>query len=593
MMLAAPTRAAMTGPEIFLDPAEARRDTTRRHARLNLVEYPLARLVGNGLLLICVALHNRYILREWDALGFASLAAGLLVYSLASWGVLRLFWMRAWQGPRALDLGIVFMALDVVTWTFVIYHSGGERSWLFFIMIMRAADQRLGGVRRVLLFGLWSVVCFAAMLAWLAAVEHRALSPGGELTKLALILAANLYLATAARTADYVQRKLVAAIRTARQLLAHRDEALAGQRETEASYRTLFEAVNDPIMTAALDGTITGVNRAFEAATGYGRDELIGRHYSMLTTARVVAASEERRRRALAGEVLDAAEVLAVRKDGARVPYEVRSAILRAPDGTPIGLVSVYRDISVHKLIEEELERAKELAEETSRAKTHFLATMSHELRTPLNSIIGFTRLLLKRGDGALTERQEAYVRSAHDSSTHLLTLINSVLDLSRIEAGKQELSLEPVELRPLVEECLASTRPLVLGKRVALEHDVPGDLGELDADRPKLKQVLLNLLSNAARFTTLGHVRVTARRTDEGVHISVADTGVGIPAPEIPRLFEPFHRVASPLNTSGGTGLGLTISKQLVELHGGRIWVESAERRGTTFHVLFPHRLG
>jgi PAS domain S-box-containing protein len=583
---------AVSRPEIFLDPEAARRDTTRRHWRLNLVEYPVARLVGNALLLGGVALHNVYVLREFDPAGFTRLAVGLTAYSLLSWLALYAFWTRAWERARRIDLGVLFMALDVVAWTFVIYYSGGERSWLFFAMIMRAADQRLAGVRRVLLFGLWSVVCYASLLGWLVAVEHRPLSLAAEATKLVLIVAANLYLATAARTADHVQSTMVAAMRTARQLLAHRDEAVAGQRETEASYRTLFETANDPIMTSALDGTITSVNRAFEAATGYTRDELIGRHDSTLTTAHVAQASEDRRRRALEGERLDAAEVIGVRKDGARVPYEVRTALLRDRAERPVGYVSVYRDVSAHKEIEATLERAKALAEETSRAKTHFLANMSHELRTPLNSIIGFTRLLLKRSEGELGGRQEAYVRSVHDSSVHLLTLINSVLDLSRIEAGKQAINPEPLALRPLVEECLDSTRSLVLGKRVTLEHDVPSDLPELEADRPKLKQVLLNLLANAARFTTVGRVRVAARVSGEGVHVSVSDTGVGIPAPEIPRLFEPFHHVRSPLgHEAGGTGLGLTITKQLVELHGGRIWVESVEGQGTTFHVLIPRR--
>jgi PAS domain S-box-containing protein len=579
-------------PEIFLDPEAARRDTTRRHQRLNLVAYPLARLVGNALLLGCVALHNVFVLHDFDGAAFTRLAVGLLAYSLASWGALALWWAPLWERPGRRDLGVAFMALDVVAWTFVIYYSGGERSWLFFLMVMRAADQRLGGTRRVLLFGLWSAVCYAALLAWLAAVEGRPLSAPAELTKLVLIVAANLYLVMPARTADHVQRTMVTAIRTARQLLAHRDEAVAGRRETEASYRTLFEAVSDPIMTSALDGTITGVNRAFEAATGYARDELIGRHDSMLTKALVVPASEQRRRRVLAGEAVEAAEVVGIRKDGTGVTYEVRTALLRDPEERPAGYVSMYRDIRVHKQVEAELERARDLAEETSRAKTHFLATMSHELRTPLNSIIGFTRLLLKRSDGELTERQETYMRSVLDSGTHLLTLINGVLDLSRIEAGKQEMNLEPVALRPLVEECVASTRPLVIGKRVTLEHDVPSDLPELIADRAKLKQVLLNLLSNAARFTPEGHVRVTGRATATELKLTVADTGVGIPLRETRHLFEPFHRVRTALGPeANGTGLGLAITKQLVGLHGGRIWVESIERQGTTFHVVLPRR--
>ncbi|HEY7517889.1 MAG TPA: ATP-binding protein [Methylomirabilota bacterium] len=227
---------------------------------------------------------------------------------------------------------------------------------------------------------------------------------------------------------------------------------------------------------------------------------------------------------------------------------------------------------------------------EASRLKSQFLANMSHELRTPLNSIIGFSKVLLNRLDGELTERQEAYVKSVHNSSRHLLELINGILDFSRIEAGKFEMRPEKMNLHDVVEECIESSLPLVRDKRVKLETDVPVDLPELYADRTRIKQVLLNLVSNAIKFTTAGRVLVQVRREADAVHVSVADTGIGISPTDLARLFEPFQRLDNPLaQQADGTGLGLAISKKFVELHRGRIWAESRESQGSTFHFTLP----
>jgi signal transduction histidine kinase len=227
---------------------------------------------------------------------------------------------------------------------------------------------------------------------------------------------------------------------------------------------------------------------------------------------------------------------------------------------------------------------------EASRLKSQFLASMSHELRTPLNSIIGFSKVLLNRIDGALTDKQENYVRSVHTSSTHLLQLISSILDISRIEAGKLELSRAPFDLSELIEECLESSTPLLRGRPLKLEADVPADLPVLDADRTKVKQVLLNLLSNGIKFTPGGRVVVRAREEGPAVHVSVADTGIGIRKADLSRLFEPFERLENPLaRQAGGTGLGLAISKKFVELHGGQMWAESRENAGSTFHFTLP----
>jgi signal transduction histidine kinase len=227
---------------------------------------------------------------------------------------------------------------------------------------------------------------------------------------------------------------------------------------------------------------------------------------------------------------------------------------------------------------------------EASRLKSQFLANMSHELRTPLNSIIGFSKVLLNRLDGELTERQEAYVKSVHNSSRHLLELINGILDFSRIEAGKFEMRPEKVNLHDIVEECIDSSLPLVRDKRVKIEKDVPLDLPEVYADRTRVKQVLLNLLSNAIKFTSAGRVLVQVRREPESLHVSVADTGIGISTTDLTRLFEPFQRLDNPLaQQADGTGLGLAISKKFVELHRGRIWAESRESQGSTFHFTLP----
>jgi signal transduction histidine kinase len=227
---------------------------------------------------------------------------------------------------------------------------------------------------------------------------------------------------------------------------------------------------------------------------------------------------------------------------------------------------------------------------EANQLKSQFLASMSHELRTPLNSIIGFSKVLLNRLDGDLTERQEAYIRSVHSSGTHLLRLINSILDFSRIEAGKMDVHPEDLDLHDLVAECIDTSVPLVRGKPLKIEKDVPLDLPPLRADRTKTKQVLLNLLSNAVKFTATGRVLVRVQAEPDCVHVSVADTGIGIREHDLTRLFEPFSRLNNPLSReAGGTGLGLAISKKFIEMHGGKIWAESRENQGSTFHFTLP----
>ncbi len=238
----------------------------------------------------------------------------------------------------------------------------------------------------------------------------------------------------------------------------------------------------------------------------------------------------------------------------------------------------------------EELSESNAQLLQASRLKSQFLASMSHELRTPLNSIIGFSKVLLNRFDGELTERQETYIRSVHNSGAHLLQLINGILDFSRIEAGKLEMIAEELDLHELIDECIESSMPLARGKQMKLEKNVPLELPPLSGDRTKVKQILLNLLSNAIKFTAQGRVLVSVVAEPDAIRVSVADTGIGIREDDLAHLFEPFQQLDNPIaRSAGGTGLGLAISKKFVELHGGRIWAESRENQGSTFHFTLP----
>ena len=238
----------------------------------------------------------------------------------------------------------------------------------------------------------------------------------------------------------------------------------------------------------------------------------------------------------------------------------------------------------------EELSESNAQLLQASRLKSQFLASMSHELRTPLNSIIGFSKVLLNRFDGELTERQETYIRSVHNSGAHLLQLINGILDFSRIEAGKLEMISEELDLHELIDECIESSMPLARGKQMKLEKNVPLELPPLSGDRTKVKQILLNLLSNAIKFTAQGRILVSVVAEPDAIRVSVADTGIGIREDDLAHLFEPFQQLDNPVaRSAGGTGLGLAISKKFVELHGGRIWAESRENQGSTFHFTLP----
>ena len=237
-----------------------------------------------------------------------------------------------------------------------------------------------------------------------------------------------------------------------------------------------------------------------------------------------------------------------------------------------------------------QLERQSAALEVASRHKSEFLASMSHELRTPLNAIIGFSEVLLERMFGELNERQDDYLRDIWGSGKHLLELLNDILDLSKIEAGQMALNRSEFAARESLEYCLSLVRERALKQRILLSLEVDPQVGLLDADRLRFRQVALNLLSNAVKFTPDGgRVDVRASIRDQDLVVEVADTGPGVAAEDRQRIFDSFQQGARLPGQTEGTGLGLTLSKRILELHGGRIWVESEAGKGSTFGFALP----
>lgn len=236
------------------------------------------------------------------------------------------------------------------------------------------------------------------------------------------------------------------------------------------------------------------------------------------------------------------------------------------------------------------LKESNRQIKEADRIRSEFLGKISHELRTPLNSIIGFSKVILNGIDGPLTDLQRIDMTAIYTSGQHLLSLVNDILDFSKIEAGKMELHREKLDFKEIVAGVMAMAIALVEGKEIELIEEIESNLPPVYADRVRVRQVVLNLVSNAAKFTDKGFIALRALARDRELLISVSDTGIGIAEKDIPLIFEEFRQVDSSIGRRAeGTGLGLPISKRLIEMHGGRLWVESSPGRGSTFYFTLP----
>ena len=360
--------------------------------------------------------------------------------------------------------------------------------------------------------------------------------------------------------------------------------------EQEAIMRATLESAIEGILVVDNERRVVAVNKRFvELARLPG--ELATRDQGALLSAALQATKapevvlpQIEALQASDGTLRDELEL----RDGAVVDWF--SAPVRMPDGTKVGRVAFFRDVTAERLAHRDLEQAREAAEAASQAKSLFLANMSHELRTPLNAVIGLADLLMLERD-PLVERQREYLEGIASSGRHLLALVNDVLDLAKIEAGKQQLNLQSIAVHDALDEGMAAIMPLANARGVILEPATIVAVPNVRADRVRLRQVLYNLISNAVKFTNRGGmVRLRALRDGDLVSIAVIDTGIGIAAEDLARLYRSFEQLTLPSgDRPGGTGLGLALTKRLVEMHGGTIDVESELGVGTTFTVRIP----
>jgi PAS domain S-box-containing protein len=388
-------------------------------------------------------------------------------------------------------------------------------------------------------------------------------------------------------------------------------------RDQQFYTRSLIESNIDALMTTDPRGIITDVNKQTEALTGCTRDELIGAPFKNYFTD--PGRAEAGINRVLTEGKVTNYELTARAREGTLTVVSYNATTFHDRDRKLQGVFAAARDMTELKRFEHTLQQKNVELEDASRMKSEFLANMSHELRTPLNAIIGFSEVLRDGLMGDMTDQQRGFIGDIFSSGKHLLSLINDILDLSKVEAGKMMLDLEPVPVSSVFVNSLSIIREKAASRHIRLDLDVAGvaDVGSIHADARKVKQILYNLLSNAVKFTSDGgHVTLQVSRVpradvgqlsgawrgrscpladnafEEFLKIRVTDSGIGISGDGMERLFQPFSQIDSGLARKfEGTGLGLAMVKLLAELHGGAVAVESAEGEGSSFMVWLPLR--
>jgi PAS domain S-box-containing protein len=381
--------------------------------------------------------------------------------------------------------------------------------------------------------------------------------------------------------------------------LLRESELAEAVRETKVYLSTLLDSSPDAIISTDREGKVTFFSPGAEALLGYRREEIIDRSvvevYESKERANEVMGQMHQR-----GGKVSAFESTLRAKDGSRIPVLISASLLYDEDSQEVGTVvagtvGFSKDLRERKRAEEALEEAHRelhqtvlLLQEADEHKSRFISSMSHELRTPLNVVLGSADLLKGQHFGALNEKQYEYASLVEDSGKHLLDLINDVLDMAKIDAGKTEAHLQATSFDQLIHTVTSMMSSQFGDKRLALEVEVADPLKQpLMVDEKLCRQVLFNLLSNAAKFTPEGgRIGVKATMGDGMIQVSVSDTGIGIPQDQQEKIFSEFHRVDHKDGQQyEGTGLGLALTHRLVELMGGEIWVESEPGEGSTFH--------
>jgi PAS domain S-box-containing protein len=342
----------------------------------------------------------------------------------------------------------------------------------------------------------------------------------------------------------------------------------------------LFESASDLIQSCNIEGKFVYVNKAWRDALGYSEKEVSNLNFQDIIHPDYLAHCTQTFRRVMSGETVNNIETAFVAKDGKLIQVEGNVNPVRKEEKV-VATRAIFRDITERKEAEEKLRKI-------DRMKSEFLSNVSHELRTPLQSIGGFTKLLMN-GQVPDPATQKEFLQIIDQEAAHLGNLINSLLDLSRLESGRFQINKTLTPIRETVIDSMKSFHTLARDKNITLNEEIPPELPEMEVDAERMRQVFMNLLSNAIKYSEPGgSVTVRAERHKGELLFQVSDRGIGMSPEVMQHLFERFYRAEDNPSRSG-TGLGLYIAKQIVEAHGGHIWVESSINEGSTFSFSLP----
>ncbi|MFH1199200.1 MAG: ATP-binding protein [Candidatus Omnitrophota bacterium] len=367
--------------------------------------------------------------------------------------------------------------------------------------------------------------------------------------------------------------------------------------ESQEQYRQLVEDANSIILRMDVNGNLTFFNKFAQQFFGYEESQILGKSVIGTIVPLVDSAGADLQRMIrdifIHPENYVNNENENITSSGKRVCIAWTNRPLLDKDGQFKEVLCIGNDITKLKDAEDQMLKAKEAAEGASKAKSAFLANMSHELRAPINSVIGFAELLKDEVTGSLNDKQKEGVGYILESSRHLLSLINDILDLSKAEAGKMSLELSEFNLKDLIKKSFVFIAEAAFKRRASLSCDIKDDIGVIQADERKVKQIIFNLLSNAVKFTPEGgKVGVEAVKIDNNqIQICVWDTGIGIEEKDSSKVFSEFEQIDNEYSRKyAGSGLGMPLSKKLVELHGGKLWFTSAGKdKGSRFYFTLP----
>ena len=374
-------------------------------------------------------------------------------------------------------------------------------------------------------------------------------------------------------------------------------ETSARLKRSEEHIRDIAEFALDWFWDTDAELIVIGLSEKFFAVTGLKPESVIGKSVKALGSDQAFSIDLKDKRaltkNLLAHQPINDVEISILARDGGTIYVQLTAKPLFDDGGQFLGYRGAGRDVTLRHRQEEQMkaaweaaERAREEAEQANKAKSTFLSAMSHELRTPLNSILGFSQLLNNDNEHPLNPDQKKFLSYVLNSGEHLLALINEVLDLAKVESGVVDLSLEPVDLGPIIEDCLILSQSLGVAKKISIVNETKGQtLPLVQADRVRLKQIIINLMSNAVKYNVAeGRVTILAERTPDKVKVRIIDTGHGIDPDNLDKVFQPFTRLGHDQKKIEGTGIGMAIARNLVEAQGGEIGVISTPGEGSEF---------